>query len=105
MYLIVVFCFGSFFMIINSGVISVIFNVLSWIYNLNVSVFDGKYFIYVLVKIVVLDIIEDILWYFLILCLLVFSLGIFVERNLGKCRDYLGFLFNVFVENVYIWSL
>ena len=96
---------GSPFTITNSGEISATSNVPSQIYHLNVSVSDGKYFTYAPVEIVVSDITEDILRHSLTLRLSDLSPGTFVERNLAKCRDYLGFLLNVPAVNVHIWSL
>lgn len=96
MYLIVDVDVVSLFIIIISGEIRVMLNVFSKIYNFNVSVIDGKYFLYVLVEIDVLDIMDDIFKYFLIFCLFDLGFGVFVERNLVKCREYFGVFLSVF---------
>lgn len=93
------------FTVTPDGVISAISNVPSKIYNLNISVTDGKYFVYAPVEIDVSDITEDILENSLTLRLSDLGPGAFVERNLAKCREYLGFLLKVPARKVRIWSL
>lgn len=93
------------FTITPDGVISAISNVLSKIYRLNVSVTDGKYFTYADVEIDVSDITDNILEHSLTLRLADLGPGAFVERNLVKCRKYLGSLLRVPARKVHIWSL
>lgn len=93
------------FTITTSGEIRATSNVFSKIYNLNVSVTDGKYFSYAPVEIDVSDITDDILKYSLTLRLSDLGPGAFVERNLVKCREYLGALLSVPPQQVQIWSL
>lgn len=93
------------FTITTDGVLSAASNVPSQIYNLNVSVTDGKYFTHAPVEIVVSDITEDIMTHSLTLRLSDLGPAMFVERNLAKCRAYLASLLNVPALNVHIWSL
>lgn len=93
------------FTLTADGVLRTAADVPGKIYNLNVSVTDGRYFSYAPVEIEVSDITRDILDHSLTLRLADLGPGAFVERNLANCRDYVGYLLNVPALKVHIWSL
>ena len=96
---------GSPFTMSSNGEIRATSAVLSKLYKLNVSVTDGKYVSYAPVEIDVSDITEDVLGHSLTLRLSDLDPGTFVERNLVKCREYLGRLLKTPPRRVRIWSL
>lgn len=96
---------GSPFTMSSTGEIRATSAVLSELYKLNVSVTDGKFVSYAPVEIDVSDITDDVLGHSLTLRLSDLDPGTFVERNLVKCREYLGRLFKTPPHRVRIWSL